>query len=96
VASSVWFFAIASSIIFVIHKTRLGYLVAGIVSWITLPFWLFDNHYLILGDSIIARQPNLEMTISNFAGIISASLAIAASHNVFHKVQSKQFRGRPL
>lgn len=95
-ASAIWFFAIISSIIFVSHKTRLGYLAAGIVSWITLPFWLFDNYYLMLNDSVIARQPNLEMTISNFVGIISASLAIAASHNVFHKVQSKQFRGRPL
>lgn len=95
-ASSVWFFAIILSIIFVSHKTRLGYLVAGIVSWITLPFWLFDNYYVVFHDSLIARQPNLEMTISNFVGIISASLAIAASHNVFHKVQSKQFRGRPL
>lgn len=95
-ASSVWFFAIISSIIFVSHKTRLGYLVAGMVSWITLPFWFFDNYYVVFHDSLIARQPNLEMTISNFVGIVSASLAIAASHNVFHKVQSKQFRGRPL
>ena len=94
--SAIWFIAVISSIIFVNNKTRLGYLIAGVVSWITLPFWLFDNYYVVFHDSIIARPPNLEMTIRNFVGVIIVSLAIAASHNVFHKIQSKQFRGRPL
>jgi uncharacterized protein YbjT (DUF2867 family) len=94
--SAIWFIAVISSIIFVNNKTRLGYLIAGVVSWITLPFWLFDNYYVVFHDSIIARPPNLEMTIRNFLGVIIVSLAIAASHNVFHKIQSKQFRGRPL
>ena len=94
--SAIWFIAVISSIIFVNNKTRLGYLIAGVVSWITLPFWLFDNYYVVFQDSIIARPPNLEMTIRNFVGVIITSLAIAASHNVFHKIQSKQFRGRPL
>ncbi|WP_320416687.1 hypothetical protein [Candidatus Nitrosotenuis chungbukensis] len=94
--SAIWFIAIIASIIFVNNKTRLGYLIAGVVSWITLPFWLFDNYYVVFHDYIIARPPNLEMTIRNFVGVIIVSLAIAASHNVFHKIQSKQFRGRPL
>jgi uncharacterized protein YbjT (DUF2867 family) len=94
--SGIWFVTLFSSIIFVNNKTRLGYLIAGVVSWITFVFWLFDNYYVIFHDSLIARAPNLEMTIRNFVGVIFASLAIAASHNVFHKVQSKQFRGRPL
>jgi uncharacterized protein YbjT (DUF2867 family) len=94
--SGIWFVTLFSSIIFVNNKTRLGYLIAGVVSWITFVFWLFDNYYVIFHDSLIARAPNLEMTIRTFVGVIFASLAIAASHNVFHKVQSKQFRGRPL
>lgn len=96
VVSGLWFIALLSSIIFVNNKTRLGYLIAGVVSWVTLPFWLFDNYYVVFNDSIIARPPNLEMTILNFVGVVFASLAIAASHNVFHKIQSKQFRGRPV
>jgi uncharacterized protein YbjT (DUF2867 family) len=94
--SGVWFVALITSIIFVNNKTRLGYLTAGIVSWITLAFWLFDNYYVVFHDSVIARQPNAEMTIRNFVGVIIASLAIGSSHNVFHKIQSKQFRGRPV
>ncbi len=96
VVSGVWFVALIASIIFVNNKTRLGYLTAGIVSWITLAFWLFDNYYVVFHDSVIARQPNAEMTIRNFVGVIIASLAIGSSHNVFHKIHSKQFRGRPV
>ncbi|NDF35529.1 MAG: NAD-dependent epimerase/dehydratase family protein, partial [Nitrosopumilaceae archaeon] len=87
--SGIWFVAIISSIIFVNNKTRLGYVIAGVVSWVTLPFWIFDNYYLVFHDSVIARQPNLEMTIRNFIGIAFVCLTIAASHNVFHKIQSK-------
>ncbi|MBM3905628.1 MAG: NAD-dependent epimerase/dehydratase family protein [Thaumarchaeota archaeon] len=94
--SGIWYIAIISSIIFVNNKTRLGYLIAGVLSWITLPFWLFDNYYLVFEDSVIARQPNLEMTIRNFIGIAFACLTVGASHNVFHKIQSKQNRGRPV
>jgi predicted transporter len=96
VISVVWFFAIIASIVLVNNKTRLGYLLAGIVSWVTLPFWLFDNYYVVFRDSVISKQPSLEMTVCNFVGIIFASLAISASHNVFHKIQSKQSRGRPI
>lgn len=96
ILSGIWYIAIISSIIFVNNKTRLGYLIAGVLSWITLPFWLFDNYYLVFHDSVIARQPNMDMTIRNFVGIAFVCLTIAASHNVFHKIQSKQFRGRPV
>lgn len=91
--SGIWYIAIIDSIIFVNNKTRLGYLIAGVLSWITLPFWLFDNYYLVFEDSVIARQPNLEMTIRNFIGIAFACLTVGASHNVFHKIQSKQNQG---
>jgi hypothetical protein len=81
--------------IFVNNKTRLGYLIAGVLSWITLGFWLFDNYYIVFVQSIMAKQPNLYMTIRNFVGVGVAMLAIASSHNVFHKIQSYQFKGRP-
>ena len=94
--SAIWFFALIISIIFVNNKTRLGYLIAGVVSWITLAFWLFDNYYFVFHDSIIARPPNMDMTVRNFVGVMISSLAIGTSHNVFHKIQLIQFRGRPL
>ena len=40
--SSIWFSVIIFSIICIRNKTRLGYLMAGILAWVTLPFWLFD------------------------------------------------------
>ncbi len=92
-ASALWFAAIISSIIFVNNKTRLGYLIAGVLSWITLGFWLFDNYYVVFDKSIIAIQPNPYMTIRNFVGVGIAILVIASSHNVFHKIQSRQFIG---
>jgi len=95
-ASALWFVAIISSIIFVNNKTRLGYMIAGVLSWITLGFWLFDNYYVAFDQSIIARQPNLHMTIRNFVGVSIAIIVIASSHTVFHKIQSRQFRGRPI
>jgi predicted transporter len=94
--SGIWFATLIISIVFVNNKTRLGYVLAGIVSWVTLPFWLIDDFYLIFDSSIIAKQPNLEMTIRNLIGVIFTSIAIGASHNVFHKIQAKQFRGRPV
>lgn len=93
--SAAWFAAIMISIIFVGNKTRLGYLMAGVLSWVTLGFWLFDNSYVVFHDSVLARQPSLPMTIRNFVGVGIVIIAIAASHNVFHKIQSYQFRGRP-
>jgi uncharacterized protein YbjT (DUF2867 family) len=94
-ASTFWFITIISVMIFVNNKTRLGYLIAGVLSWITLGFWLFDNYYIVFVQSIMAKQPNLYMTIRNFVGVGAAMLAIASSHNVFHKIQSYQFKGRP-
>lgn len=94
-ASTLWFITIISAMIFVNNKTRLGYLIAGVLSWITLGFWLFDNYYIVFVQSIMAKQPNLYMTIRNFVGVGVAMLAIASSHNVFHKIQSYQFKGRP-
>lgn len=96
VGSAIWFTAIGFAILFVHSKTRLGYLIAGILSWVTLAFWLFDNFYVVFQMSLIAEQPNELMTIRNFVGIIVAAIAVFASHNVFHKVRLYQKNGTPL
>ena len=96
IGSFIWYAAIGASIIFIHNKTRLGYLVAGVLSWFTLAFWLFDNFYVVFDTSVIASQPNEFMTIRNFIGIVVASLTVFASHNLFHKVIDYQYKGKPI
>jgi uncharacterized protein YbjT (DUF2867 family) len=95
VASGFWFMTIIVAILFVNKKTRLGYMIGGLLAWVTLAFWLFDNYALVFHKSLIAVQPNSDMAIRNFIGVIIAGIAISASHNVFHKIRSHQNRGRP-
>lgn len=96
VASFVWYLAIISAIFFVKSKTRLGYLISGVVSWITLSFWLFDNFYVVFNTSLISNPPNELITIRNFIGTVVAAIAIFASHNTFHKVIDYQYKGKPI
>lgn len=91
-----WYLAIGVSIWFVINKTRLGYLIGGLLSWATMAFWLFDNFHVAFQMSLIAEQPSDMMTIRNFIGIAIAAIAIVASHNAFHKVRKYQDKGIPL
>jgi uncharacterized protein YbjT (DUF2867 family) len=95
IASGFWFITILAAILFVNKKTRLGYMISGLLAWITLAFWLFDNYSFVFHKSLIALQPNTNMEIRNFVGVIIAAITIAASHNVFHKIRSYQNRGRP-
>jgi len=71
-------------------------LIAGVLSWITLAFWLFDNYYVIFESSFIATIPNELMTIRNFVGIFIVALTVIASHNLFHKVIDYQYKGKPI
>ncbi len=96
IGSFIWYSAIVAAIIFINNKTRLGYLIAGVLSWFTLAFLLFDNFYIIFETSFLATQPNELMTIRNFVGIFVAVLAVFASHNLFHKVIDYQYRGKPI
>ena len=89
-----WYAAILFAIAFVRQKARLGYLIGGILSWITLAFWLFDNFYVVFDTSIVASEPSIDVTIRNFIGAAIAGLAIFSSHNVFHKVRIYQARGQ--
>lgn len=94
--SLIWYTAIILSIVFIRNKTRLGYLIAGILSWVTLVFWLLDNYFVVFQTSILASQPNELMTIRNFIGIFTAIITVIASHNLFHKVIDYQNKGRPV
>jgi len=95
-ASSAWFIAVACAIRLVHHKTRLGYLVAGVLSWTALGFWLLDNLHVVLQTSLVAGEPDLAMTARNFLGMAVAAVCIASSHNAFHKIHRYQRRGIPL
>lgn len=94
--SFIWYLSIGFAILFVHSKTRLGYLISGIISWVTLAFWMFDNFHIAFQTSVIAQEPSLEMTIRNFIGIIVAGLGVFTSHNVFHKVREYQKKGIPI
>ena len=91
-----WYIAIVTAIIFVKNKTRLGFLIAGIVSWMTLAFWLFDNFYVIFDTSLIIGKPNEWITIRNFIWTALSILAVICSHNTFHKVIDYQLKGKPI
>lgn len=94
--SIIWYIAIGSSLIFVSNKTRLGYLISGVVSWITMLFWLIDNYYVVSNSSVLAAPPDDVIMIRNFVGVCIATISIIASHNLFHKVIDYQHKGKPL
>ena len=91
-----WYIAIIAAIVFVKSKTRLGFLIGGVLSWITLAFWLFDNFYVIFDTSLIIDKPNEFITIRNFIWAALSTLAVIASHNTFHKIIDYQFKGKPI
>ena len=94
--SLIWYAAIIFAISFVKQKARLGYLIGGLLSWVTMAFWLFDNFYVVFDISLIGAEPSLDVTLRNFIGVAFAGLAIFSSHNVFHKVRIYQAKGEPV
>lgn len=93
--SAVWYAAVLFAAVMVHNKTRLGYMAAGVLSWVTLSFWLFDNIHVALDASFISAEPGAAMTIRNFAGVAVAAVAVVASHNLFHKIRDYQRGGAP-
>jgi len=83
---SIWYMTIGFSLFLIFRKIKSGYLIAGVLSWITITFWMFDNSHIVFQVSLIASEPNLFMTIRNFTGVGIAGLAIFSSHNAFHKI----------
>jgi hypothetical protein len=87
VLSGLWYLSIVFSLYFVFKGTRLGAFTSGIIGWTTLAFWLVDNIYTVFGNSLIATSPDITMTLRNFIGAGIASLVVATSHNVYHKLR---------
>jgi len=85
VVAAFWYFFIIISIYFIRYGAKLGALVAGIIGWATLAFWLMDNYYIIGGHSILFSNPNTSETWRNVIGIIIAAFTIISSHNIFNK-----------
>ena len=83
---SIWNVMAGFSLFLVFRKTKMGYVMAGVLSWITIAFWMFDNSHIFFGLSLIASEPNLFMVIKNFTGVTIAGLAVFSSHNAFHKI----------
>jgi hypothetical protein len=82
---NLWYISIAFSNYFI--KELAWSMIAGVVGWITLAFWLADNFYIVSGTSVIAYPPGYVMTIRNLVGSLIAGLVIASSHNLFHKLR---------
>lgn len=91
-----WYVVIFTAIIFVKNKTRLGYLIAGVLSWVTLVFWLLANFGIVSNLSAFSNVLNNTLVIRNLIGILAAALAIIASHNTFHKILDYQYKGKPI
>jgi uncharacterized protein YbjT (DUF2867 family) len=85
VITAFWYLSIIISIYFIRYGAKLGALLAGIIGWATLAFWLMDNYYIIGGHSILFSNPNTNETWGNIIGIIIAAFTIISSHNIFNK-----------
>ncbi len=66
---------------------RLGALIAGILGWGSLVFWLLDNFYIVTGYPIIAERPGNNEIWRDVVGIVIASFTIISSHNIFNKLR---------
>ena len=82
---SIWYVWLIVSLFFIFSRKRLGYLLGGILAWITIGFLLLDNFHTVFGISVIASKPSLNITVKNFIEIIIVSLSIFSAHNSFHK-----------
>jgi uncharacterized protein YbjT (DUF2867 family) len=82
-----WYVGIAFALYFIRKGARLGALVAGIIGWVTMTFWLIEGQGRFLG----ASQPDMLLgpiaLWLNVLGLVTVSIEIAASHNIFHKLR---------
>jgi uncharacterized protein YbjT (DUF2867 family) len=82
-----WYILILTAIYFVRFGARLGALIAGILGWGTLLFWILDIAYIVFGYPIIAQEPGVDETLRDMIGIVIATCTILSSHNIFHKIR---------
>lgn len=85
VVAVLWYLSIIISIYFIRYGAKLGALLAGVIGWVTLVFWLMDNYYIIGGNSILFSNPNTNETWRNIIGIFITAFTIISSHNIFNK-----------
>jgi uncharacterized protein YbjT (DUF2867 family) len=83
----VWYILILTAIYFVRFGARLGALIAGILGWGTLLFWILDIAYIVFGYPIITQKPGADETLRDMIGIVIATCTILSSHNIFHKIR---------
>lgn len=83
----IWYLLIIISIYFVRFGARLGALIAGILGWGSLTFWLLDNFHMVSGYSIIAERPGNDEIWRDIVGIVISSFTVISSHNIFHKIR---------
>ena len=83
----IWYLLIFVSIYFVRFGARLGALIAGILGWGSLVFWLLDNLYIVIGYPIIATIPDSDEIWRDIVGMVVASFTIISSHNIFNKIR---------
>ena len=80
-----WYVWLIVSLFFIFSRKKLGYLLGGILAWVTIGFLLLDNFHTVFGTSVIALKPSLNITVKNFIEIIVACLSVFSAHNSFHK-----------
>jgi hypothetical protein len=86
----IWYLSIAFAFYFLRYGARLGALIAGVLGWLTLIFWLTDNLYIVGGGGrtpLLVSSPDAIIAVRNFIGAGVAALIIATSHNLFHKLR---------
>ena len=84
----IWYVWLIVSLFFIFSRKKLGYLLGGILAWVTIGFLLLDNFHTVFGTSVIALKPSLNITVINFIEIIVAGLAVLSAHNSFHKFKT--------
>jgi len=83
-----WYVGIAFALYFIRKGARLGALVAGIIGWVTMTFWLIEGQgsFLAASHSDMLLGP-IALSL-NVLGLVTVSIEIAASHNIFHKLRT--------
>ena len=82
-----WYVGIAFALYFIRKGARLGALVAGIIGWVTMTFWLIEGQGSFLAASLSDMLLGPIALWLNVLGIVTVSIEIAASHNIFHKLR---------
>tara|TARA_B100000029_G_scaffold146572_1_gene141882 strand:+ start:127 stop:603 length:477 start_codon:yes stop_codon:yes gene_type:complete len=85
----IWYAGIIVCLCLVFKKRRIGYALSGLLGWITIAFWLSDNFHLVFDISLFLPEPNVQMIIRNFVGILFSSILVFSSHNAFHKITTR-------